>query len=152
MTENNVKEMTVRYTMRLLQNGKKRRRLTNDLLEICNLLADDIVEVVESGTEVMVEGRRVAVRRYESLLSQVDYLEIDNEEGIPGVIARKPSGTSFFLDEDEDTEVKVADRDTFLWFINNIFDVIRSFEIEQEQAIENLRRALYRFRKKVEEI
>ena len=144
------------YAKELKKKGAERVRLTKQLQDMLLSVAEDIANSVPLGTEVEVAGVRYRTHRYSSNIGSfrtVVVVDPGSVEDFPlyRAIDNEPPGSEYYLHGDFGRVVRVATRDEFLHFANHLPEIIRAFEVKEDQIIDQLREAFERLRKLADE-
>lgn len=133
------------YTKQLLESNKERKRLTNSLVELVSAVCEQIAEESEVGTFVQLEEKFVLrIAKFHSLYGSQKFLVVErfHDEDIDlGVIADKEPSSFFALHHDQDCLIQVADKESFLYVVNNLIAIINAFQADTEATIGKLREA-----------
>lgn len=146
----------MRYTDGLIKKGEERKRLTKQLAKLVATVADQIAESVPEGTVVEVDGKELKVRTICSnldcwgVLTVEDPSEYNDWDGSWRVFNDPNPGASYYLHRDFNTPVENASRSEFLWFANNLPEIVAAFEAAEDKVIEALREGFERLRKLAE--
>lgn len=143
------------YTKELLKKGEERKRLTKQLQELLLNVAGKIADSVPLGTEVEVAGVRYRTHRYSSNIGSFRTVVVVDQESCEDfpvfrAIDNEPPGSEYYLHRDYGRIVHVAAREEFLHFANHLPEIIRAFEVKEDQIIDQLREAFERLRKLAE--
>ena len=143
------------YTKELLKKGAERVRLTKQLQEMLLQVAEDIATSVPLGTEVEVAGVRYRTHRYNSNIGSFCTVVIVDPGSVKDfplyrAIDNEPPGSEYYLHRDYGRIVHVATRKEFLHFANHLPEIIRAFEVKEEEIIKELRSAFERLQKLAE--
>lgn len=129
----------------LIQKTEERKRLTNQLAELVGSVADEISDSLEIGTSVNIpELGTVSVVRVRANVGSAKFLSV-LDRGI--ITAVNGPGESFYLYNDFNAEVNIANRQTYLAFANHLGEVIQSFEDVEDTALEELRKRFDKLKK-----
>lgn len=132
------------YLDDILQKGEQRKRMTVQLQELCGGLADRVAGMLPQGAEIVVAGVRYKALEVRSNLDRASFIfALDQEEEGPprkrAITNRGPMGEVFYLHGDFNCPVRVASRDEFLRFVNNLPGILGQWTQVQEQSIKALR-------------
>lgn len=136
---------------KLLLQGKERRRLTAQTMELAGRVAERIAEDLhDSDAVVTLGGYAYHVQEYKSNLDSYFTLAVEDlqQDGRPGALTSKVStpGGTFHLHRDLNAVVPVAERDEYLAFINHLPEIIRQFGASEQGVIWELRRGFERLK------
>jgi len=136
------------YTQKLLEKGEERRRLTEQLQELASRVAEEIATSVPEGTEVEVNGRNYRAKTLRSNIGSYTTLVAVNKQGWDeGLITdRREPGQQGYLHGDFYACYTVAGKEVFLHFVNNLPEIVRAFEAEEDRIIAALREAFEKLR------
>jgi L-ascorbate metabolism protein UlaG (beta-lactamase superfamily) len=128
------------YTKRIIEKGKGRKRLTDKLQKLVVAVANALAEAVPPGTHVEVNGAELIPFR--------GYLGItwDRKTLNTAFTDLEEPGKTFYHQGDTNYPMEVASRKDFLFFANNLPEIVKAFEAAQDKenqalhaAIENLK-------------
>lgn len=141
--------MRLDYTKDLLAKGKERKRLTEQLVELVDQVANQISDTVPAGREVAVNGAIYKISTYRSNLSTQDLLavvtfagEYHEEERIFG----KGVGGSGYLHGDFGCPYHSADASQYLELANHLPEVIAAFQADEQKSVDALRQGFERLK------
>lgn len=140
----------MRYTENLLKKGEERRRLTKQLAELVGKIADEIADTVEPDKFVQVGEYTFYAHKFHSNIGTETFLCVETEESGRRVITNRDPGSEFALHGDLRVIIQVASKEDFLFFANNLFEIIEKFEASEEAIIHALREAFEKLRRMAE--
>ena len=121
---------------------KERTRLTSKLMELVVGAFEAIIDSVEEGTEVYVDGYWLAVVNRRSNVGSADFMGIseDRDYGYWELFDNGVyPGDSYFLHNDFGASIQTPRRELWIWAANNIDKIVAAFEANEQEVIESLR-------------
>ena len=138
--------MRMEYTKDLLAKGEARKRLTEQLAELVDRVANELSDIVPVGAKVEVGGIRYMVVTLRSNLGRQDLLAVVEDFGgyhANASIFGKGVGEkdeTLYLHGDFGAPYSRATREQYLHMANNLSAIIRAFEVEETKIIAELRK------------
>lgn len=145
----------IRYTENLIQKGNERKRLTKQLAQLVEKVADQIADSVPEGTIVTVDGKTLKTKVLRSNVGTmrtlgVEVFDHDTLAEEYRIFNDDAPGASYYLHNDFQVLVDNATRDEFLWFANHLPEIVSAFEAVEDDIIEALREGFEKLRKLAE--
>ena len=145
---------TEKYTEDLLEKGKQRQRMTDQLAELVADVAQAIADSVPEEKWIEIDGTYFQVRTVHSNLSYETYLWIGTQMNrdprfiVDGNVytSTVAVGEAYNLHGDLTISIQNATRDQYLWFANHIPEIVNGFEGAEDAAIQELREAFDRLK------
>lgn len=124
--------------------GGDRKRLTGYLRDVIALVADEIAENVPDDTEVYVAGNWLNVYSIDTNVGCLPVLGVQVHDCFYRVlnISTGECGETYFLYGDFQAPYTIASLEEFLWFANNIVEIVKAFEKYEVDLIRSLEEGL----------
>lgn len=138
----------------LIEKVKERKRLTEELQEQLAKIASAIVDAIDEPRAVKVDDRAVAIRKVVSNVGYYLYLGVYEQEAerYAAITANAYPGGYYSIHWDANTRIKVAEKETFLWFAHHVKDVIDAFIEKEDREIEQIKSVLAEARDNIDKL
>ena len=138
---------------KLSEKVQERKRFTKKLQKVVAEIANRIVSIYNEEAAVVVDGRTVKVRRKSSNVGSYLHLAVEEWDGRFGVIddSREP-GSWFYLHNDFNVTIRIAEKETYVWFANHVKEIVEAFIKLEDKRISELKTALENAKLQIDDI